>query len=262
MSRPVFPPDTKPPAPAAATLLALGIGIALLAAACVPTLELKDPQPFTDRVVKRMQFQDACRLQAYFDKKPPQILILGERAASADGRTEAGQARVLVRPGPQLSKLGEILRRFYRDVPEWLLTTEVTVTTDFLRRIPRRGKRLGALALDRGVVVIPTTARITLAVGKQVVEAAYHPCLGELLFGRRTYALRRLILSGPPRAPRRARVAPRPDPRVAPRPDPRVVPRPDPRAAPRPDPRAVARPDPGIAPRPDPRRPALPPLPR
>jgi hypothetical protein len=250
MYRPVSFTDTT--TTTAATLLTLGI--ALLTAACVPTLELKNPQSFTDRVVKRMQFQDACQLQAYFDRKPPQIQILGETAASADGRTEVGQARVLVRPGPQLTKLGELLERFYQDVPRWLLTEEVTVTTDFLRRIPRRGKRLGALALDRGVVVIPTTAHITLAAGKRVVEVAYHPCLGELLFGRRTYALRRLVLSGPPRTPTRPRAVPRPDPRAAPRPDPRAAPRPDPRAAPRPDPRA--------APRPDPRRPVLPPMPR
>ena len=235
---------------------------ALGTAGCLPTLELKRPQVFTDQMVKQMQFGDACGLQRYFDRNPPRILILEERAVSPGSRTEAGRAKVLVRRGPQLTKLAELLDRYYRAVPGWLRRSDVTVTTDFLRRIPRptKGKSQGAFGQDRGLVLIPTTAHITMASGEQKVEVAYHPCLGELIFGRRTYRMRRLVLAPPRRAtPRPApRPAPRPDPRPIPRPDPR----PDPRAAPRPTPRPIPRPISRPTPRPDPPRPTLPPLPR
>lgn len=227
-----------------------GLVAALGTAACMPILELTEPRSFTDRTVKRMQFDDACGLQQYFDRKPPRILILGELAVSPDRRTEVGRARVLVRRGPQLTKLGEILNRFYRDVPGWLVHANVTVTTNFLRRIPRpaKGQAQSAFTQDRGVVVIPATAYITMESGKRKLEVAYHPCLGELLFGRRTYRLRRLLLA--------------PSKRTAPRSAPRLATRPDPRPATRPDPRPATRPTPRPTPRPGPRRPGLPPLPR
>ncbi len=251
-----------------------GLLTALMTTACVPTLELKEPRVFTGPMVKRMQFDDACGLQKYFDRKPPHILILEERAVSPDSRTELGRAKVLVRRGPQLKKLIELLNRYYREVPRWLGRSDVTVMTDFLRRIPRPGKKRGVLVGRRGVVVIPTTAHITVKSGQREAELAYHPCLGELLFGRRTYLLRRMVLAPMPRV--RARPRPRPRPRTRPRATPRPDPRPDPRprATPRPDPRpdprprATPRPDPRpdprprATPRPDPRRPSLPPLPR
>ncbi len=237
-----------------ASLLAL-----LLTTACLPTLELKQPRSFTGRQVKRMQYEDACKLQHYFDLKPPQALILEERATSANSRTEAGTTRVLVRRGVQLQQLGRILKRYYLDVPQWLLRSDVTVKTDFLRRIPkpRKGKR-SILQQSRGVVIIPTTATIIMEAGEQKVQVSYHPCLGELLFGHRTYKLRRLILH-PVKGPRTRAipvVRPAPKPRLRPVPRPRV--RPDPRPALRPEPR----PDPRPAPRPEPRRPGLGPLPR
>jgi hypothetical protein len=233
-----------------ATMRITGLLTALMTTGCVPTLELKEPRSFRGPMVKRMQFDDACGLQRYFDRKPPRILILEERAVSPDSRTELGKARVLVRRGPQLKQLGVLLKRYYREVPRWLHDSNVTVTTDFLRRIPRPSKRRQVLGQSRGVVVIPTTAQITLESGKRRAEIAYHPCLGELLFGRRTYLLRRMVLAPMPRV----RVRPRPDPRPDPRP--RVAPRPDPR------PRVVPTPDPRPRPRPDARRPGLPPLPR
>lgn len=237
---------------------------ALGTAACLPSLELKQPRKFTGPMVKRMQFDDTCGLQQYFDRKPPRILILGERAASLDSRTEVGQTRVLVRRGRQLTELGKVLKRFYRDVPGWLLSSDITVETDFLRRIPPPKKRGGILQQGRGVVLIPTTAVTTMASGKRMVEVVYHPCVGELLFGRETYRLRRVLLAPTPH--RRARPLPRPTPRAKPRPDPRPAVRTDPRPAVRPDPRPAVRPDPRPTPRPtprpDPRRPGLPPLPR
>jgi len=120
-----------------ATLQYAGLLTALMTTACVSTLELKAPRPFTGQTVKRMQFDDTCGLQGYFDRKPPRILILEERAVSPDSRTELGRAKVLVRRGPQLKKLNEILKRYYRRVPRWLHRSDVTVATDFLRRIPK-----------------------------------------------------------------------------------------------------------------------------
>ena len=227
---------------------------ALFATACLPSLELKQPQRFTDPMVKRLQFEDRCGLQRYFDRKPPRILILSERAVSPDSRTEVGQAEVLVRRGPQLTELGRILNRFYREVPGWLYGSDVTVATDFLRRIPRPVKGRGVFRQGRGVVVIPTTATITMASGKNKVEIAYHPCVGELLFGRQTYRLRRLVLSPAP-PPRRIR--PRPVPRAQPRarPNPRAQPRVRPRVQPRVQPRAQPRTRPRV-------QSPLPPLPR
>lgn len=209
---------------------------ALFTTACLPSMELKQPRRFTGRMVKRLQFEDGCGLQRYFDRKPPRILLLSERAVSPGSRTEVGQSEVLVRRGPQLRELARILKRFYREVPGWLLGSDVTVATDFIRRIPRPVPGRGVFRQGRGVVLIPTTATITMASGKNRVQVAYHPCVGELLFGRQTYRLRRRLLSPAP-PPRRRRPRPRVQPRVQQRPRTRAQPRARPRAEPRTRPR-------------------------
>ena len=61
-----------------------------LLGACIPILEVKAPQTFTDKRVKAMQFDDACRLQAYFDAKPPRPEVASERSTVTGTGSGAG----------------------------------------------------------------------------------------------------------------------------------------------------------------------------
>ena len=70
--------------------------------------------------------------------------------------------------------------------------------------------------------MVPTDADIKLKVGVRTYRLAYHPCVGEFLFGRRTYALRKKLLA--PDTPARAPPRPRERPRVKERARPRATP--------------------------------------
>ncbi|MFH2005789.1 MAG: hypothetical protein ABI333_04290 [bacterium] len=216
----------------------------LLFTGCAPFVSLQKDEVFTAKKVKALQFDDACRLQSYFDKKPPDLLVMDERTAGqANANLEAGEVTLEIAKGPQLTKLGQILKRFYADVPPELLTSRLILSTSFVRRVSskktkdKQGKPVARRAI--GVTLLPKDAKITVRVGDDRFVLAYHPCVGEFLFGRLTYKLRGQLLSpAPTPAPRaRPRERARPEPRrraarPAPRPQPEkrpvtTPPRPD-----------------------------------
>ena len=156
---------------------------------CTPAVGLKQPKELTPEEVTRLRTLDACRLASPHRAKPKTRITTVERTVGHTSNwLELGRATVRIGKGPQLLKLREILRRFYRRVPTPMLTSPLVMEVDFIRRIgtPKTtAKHRGNATKLRplGTLVVRCDHNIIVRVGGATFQLAYHPCVGELLFG-------------------------------------------------------------------------------
>jgi hypothetical protein len=173
----------------------------VFASGCTPAVGLKHPTSLTPQQVTRLRTVDACRLASPHKATPKARVTTVERTVGHTSNwLEFGRATVRLSSGPQLLKLREILRRFYRAVPTTMLTSPLVMEVDFIRRIgtPKTtAKSQGSPAKLRplGWLTVRSDHNIIVRVGGATFRLAYHPCVGELLFGSPPPARERSTMS-------------------------------------------------------------------
>ncbi len=163
-----------------AALLALGF-----VTACTSAVDLKQPEQFTRSRITQLRAADACRLASTWKATAQARPIPTERTVGHTSNwLEFGRATVRLDHGPVLKKLREILRLYYQRVPTPMLNKGLVLELQFVRRIGEPRAHVGKAPLrPLGERVVRSDQSIIVRVDGATFRLAYHPCVGELLFG-------------------------------------------------------------------------------
>ncbi len=150
-------------------------------AGCGSQVSLKTPSSFTPKQVRLYSWEDKCGLQSYFDSKPKPNAMLFEvgygNAMRGGKMQELGSTTYRIRDPRQRSMFKQILRRYYRTVPEIAHNASFTVTVNYYRYC--------------GKARMTTGSAVRLDAGGRTATLAYHPCVGEYLLNGDLYLTRR-----------------------------------------------------------------------
>lgn len=161
-----------------ATLLGAGLGIT----GCADQIQLKKSRSFTAHQVRLYSWEDRCKLQPWFDSQPPSNDMLIEAGGVGIGpegnRREVGSTTHRITHKRQQRMVRDLLRRYYRVLPDVALRESFTITVRYYRYC-------GKARMVRG-------SEIRIDAGGRTALLDYHPCVGEYLLNRDLYASRRL----------------------------------------------------------------------
>lgn len=169
------------------TWLALCLCAAPSWTACAPDVTLRRPTSFTPEQVKLTLWQDRCGLQTFFDARPFHNMVVEDRGWTeviAPGVVQQrGVITVRVSDAQQRRQLRALLARYYRASPAAAVlwgASSYDVTVNYVRMCDRPRMARGST--------------VTIQVGPNKVDLAYHPCMGEYLLNRDLYRTRAAML--------------------------------------------------------------------
>ena len=153
--------------------------LGLMASACTPAIQLREPTTFTVDVVRDVSWSDRCDLQSFFDRKPPPNFLVSEVGWTrkvGSKREERGQLSYQVNHPIQQEMLRKILRRYYRRIPESASKIGFHIEVGYYRYCGKTRMLVGSPIVIR----TPTTEH----------RLSYHPCVGEYLLNGDLYHFR------------------------------------------------------------------------